>query len=71
MSAMSAEESIARVPAVVTSSLVIVSVIFPVISIFSILLRYRARRIVRSQLGADDWLVLVAWVLMMSPKSLV
>ncbi|PWY85003.1 hypothetical protein BO70DRAFT_232183 [Aspergillus heteromorphus CBS 117.55] len=47
---------------VVTVTLAIVSVIFPILSLLSILLRFRARPRCRLQLKGDDWWILAAWL---------
>ena len=38
------------------------SIVFPIISITAVLLRFQARRVNHVQLGPDDWTVLVALV---------
>lgn len=55
-----------RVPALITTPLVIVSVVFPCLALISVLLRYKARKIARQSLQADDWWILASWILSMS-----
>ena len=38
------------------------SIAFPIVSIIAVLLRFKAREINRSKLGADDWTIAVALV---------
>ena len=57
------------------------SIVFPIIAIASVFLRFEARRINRVKLGADDWTILAALVktpstadmldstMLMSPRS--
>ncbi|KAI1413997.1 hypothetical protein F5Y13DRAFT_197921 [Hypoxylon sp. FL1857] len=51
-----------RVPALITTGLVTVSVIFPVLSLICVFFRYKARRATRAPLLADDWWILASWV---------
>jgi hypothetical protein len=51
-----------QVPSVVTSGLVVVSVVFPVLSLIAVLYRYKARRVARLPLQADDWWIVASWV---------
>jgi hypothetical protein len=48
----------------ITTPLVVVSVIFPVLSLGAIVLRYLALRKARQQVHADDIWAVVAWVRM-------
>ena len=43
-------------------TILILSIVFPIISIASMLMRFEARRVKRVSLGADDWTILVALV---------
>ncbi|KAK5999070.1 hypothetical protein PT974_01458 [Cladobotryum mycophilum] len=52
-----------RIPAIVTTALVVVSVVFPVLSAGSIYLRYLARRKSRQPLHADDAWIVISWIL--------
>jgi hypothetical protein len=56
-----------RVPSVITTSLLDVSVVFPVLSLFSVFLRWLARRKTKAGWRLDDWVILVTWVHL--PKS--
>ncbi|OGM49785.1 hypothetical protein ABOM_001554 [Aspergillus bombycis] len=58
---MDASMSINVTP-VVSVALVVVSTIFPVLSLLSIILRFQARRIGRLKLAADDWWILAGWL---------
>jgi hypothetical protein len=58
-------------PSVVTTGLVAVSAIFPVISALSIGLRLAARRKSRQSLHADDYWIIVSWVLTLGLSILV
>ncbi|KAK0631017.1 hypothetical protein B0T17DRAFT_462298, partial [Bombardia bombarda] len=49
-------------PSAITTGLIVVSVIFPILSAFSIYLRYLARRKTQLVVFADDAWVLVAWI---------
>ncbi|KAL4736673.1 hypothetical protein BDV11DRAFT_207414 [Aspergillus similis] len=48
--------------AVVSTALIVVSVIFPTLSLIAIVFRYMARRTARLSLQADDWWILASWV---------
>ncbi|KAI1425235.1 hypothetical protein F5Y12DRAFT_796119 [Xylaria sp. FL1777] len=48
-------------PALITTALVVVSVIFPLLSFLCIALRYKARYTAGAPLLGDDWWVLVSW----------
>ncbi|KAI0377087.1 hypothetical protein F5Y04DRAFT_285217 [Hypomontagnella monticulosa] len=50
-----------RVPALMTTGLIVVSVIFPAWSLIFVLLRFRARYVIRAPFLADDWWILVSW----------
>ncbi|OTA64068.1 hypothetical protein K449DRAFT_368016 [Hypoxylon sp. EC38] len=51
-----------RVPALITTGLVVVSVIFPVVSLVCVIFRCKARRDLRAPLLADDWWIIASWV---------
>lgn len=51
-----------RVISVITTPLIVVSVVFPVLAAVSIYLRFVAKRRVRQHYHADDWWVIAAWV---------
>ncbi|KAI1761978.1 hypothetical protein GGR53DRAFT_503358 [Hypoxylon sp. FL1150] len=55
-----------RVPTLITTSLVVVSVIFPLVSLGAIYLRFKARRIARLSLQADDWWIIASWIFALS-----
>jgi hypothetical protein len=46
----------------------VVGIIFPIIAAVSVLLRFKARRLARQKLQADDWLALAALVCSKSRK---
>lgn len=50
------------IPALVTTSLVVVAAVFPALSLCSILLRYRSRRISRQPFKSDDYWIVASWV---------
>ncbi|KAI1384138.1 uncharacterized protein F4822DRAFT_434082 [Hypoxylon trugodes] len=50
-------------PCLVTKALVIVSVIFPVLSLAATALRFKARGMQRAKLLADDWWMVASWIL--------
>lgn len=52
----------ALAPLVTKTATVVVSVIFPVLSLLAIIFRYKARRAGRQRLQADDWWIVVTWV---------
>ncbi|ORY11851.1 hypothetical protein BCR34DRAFT_564780 [Clohesyomyces aquaticus] len=52
-----------KAPSLVTTSVVVVSTIFPVLSLITILFRYKARRVARLPLQSDDWWIVVSWLL--------
>lgn len=54
------------VPSVITSPLVVVSVVFPVLAAVSIYLRLIAKRRIRQPYHADDWWVIATWVCLVS-----
>ncbi|MCJ1351571.1 MAG: hypothetical protein MMC33_001555 [Icmadophila ericetorum] len=56
---MSASE---QVPAVITTGLIVVSVIFPILSFVAIGFRYKARSVARQQFQADDWWIIASWI---------
>jgi len=49
-------------PALITTGLVVVAVVFPLLSLVSIILRFYARRQSRAKLLSDDWWMVAAWV---------
>jgi hypothetical protein len=51
-----------RVPSVISTSLLAVSIVFPVLSLFSVFLRWTARRKTKAGWRLDDWIILVTWV---------
>lgn len=51
-----------KVPALITTPLIVVSAVFPLIALIAVLLRYKARRIARQMLQGDDWWIVVSWV---------
>ena len=50
------------VPSMVTTDVVIVSVVFSVLSLLSVILRFKARRNGKLQFQADDWIISITWV---------
>ncbi|KAK4234570.1 hypothetical protein C8A03DRAFT_37651 [Achaetomium macrosporum] len=58
-------------PSLITTGLIAVSVIFPVVSASSILLRLWARRKSRQSLHADDWWIIASWFLTLGLSILV
>lgn len=52
-----------QVPSLITTALVVVSVIFPLLSLLAIFFRFKARGLARLPLQADDWWIVVSWVL--------
>ena len=50
------------VPSLITTPLLVVSIIFPLLALISVLFRYKARRIARQPLQADDWWIVASWV---------
>jgi hypothetical protein len=50
----------------ITTDLLIVSIIFPILSAIAIVLRFKARRVSRAGLRADDWWILATWILTFS-----
>ena len=51
-----------KFPSTYKTSTVVVSVVFPVLSFVSLLLRYQARHKGRQRLRADDWLIAISWI---------
>lgn len=51
-----------RTESVITTPLVVVSVVFPVLAAVSIYLRLMAKRRIRQPYHADDWWVIATWV---------
>ncbi|CBF83087.1 hypothetical protein AN3257.2 [Aspergillus nidulans FGSC A4] len=52
---------VSPVRAVVSTALIVVSAIFPVLSLMAIVIRYMARQTARLSLQADDWWILASW----------
>ncbi|KAI1479323.1 hypothetical protein F4774DRAFT_418908 [Daldinia eschscholtzii] len=50
-------------PCLITTGLVVVSVVFLLLSFAATVLRFKARRLQRAKLLADDWWMLVSWIL--------
>ncbi|KAK8043766.1 hypothetical protein PG994_012604 [Apiospora phragmitis] len=46
----------------ITTDLIVVSAVFPVLSAIAILLRFKARRVTKAGLEADDWWILATWI---------
>ncbi|KAI1774488.1 hypothetical protein F4818DRAFT_452074 [Hypoxylon cercidicola] len=51
-----------RVPALITSALIVVSAVFPVLSLLATFFRYKIRRNLGKELAADDRWLAVAWI---------
>lgn len=51
-----------RTESVITTPLIVVSVVFPVLAAVSIYLRLMAKRRIRQPYHADDWWVIATWV---------
>ena len=47
---------------VVTTALIVTSIILPLISLTSMCLRFRARRLARQRIGCDDIFVSISWI---------
>lgn len=54
--------TVPELPALVTTGLIVVSVIFPILSLVSTYFRYKVRHLTKQNLGSDDWWLLVSWV---------
>ena len=52
----------AKVPALITTPLVIVAAVFPVLSLVAIITRDKARRIARQPFQTDDYWIVLSWV---------
>ncbi|KAI1809979.1 hypothetical protein GGS20DRAFT_569479 [Poronia punctata] len=50
----------------ITTALIIVSVIFPLLSLCALVLRIKARRVTRAPLLADDWWMVATWIFTLS-----
>ena len=50
------------IPSVTKTATIVVSVIFPVLSLLAIIVRYRARRAGQQSLQADDWWIVITWI---------
>lgn len=46
----------------ITTASIVISILFPIISLIAIVLRVRARRLGHLNLEADDWGMIVTWV---------
>ncbi|CAI6331426.1 unnamed protein product [Periconia digitata] len=46
----------------ITSGLLVVSVIFPLLAFASIILRWKSRRVSKQNFGSDDWSILISWI---------
>ena len=53
----------APVPSATTTATIVVSVIFPVLSLLAIIFRYKARHAGKQILQADDWWIVVTWII--------
>lgn len=51
-----------KVPALITTSLVVVAAVFPILSFVTIAFRYKARRLARQPFQSDDYWIIVSWV---------
>ncbi|OTA98360.1 hypothetical protein M426DRAFT_69960 [Hypoxylon sp. CI-4A] len=49
-------------PSLITTALVVVSVIFPLLSLGAVLLRFKARSARKARLQSDDWWITVTWL---------
>lgn len=49
-------------PSLVSTSLLVVSIVFPIIATAAVILRYYCRRIKHQSLQADDWVILLALI---------
>ncbi|KAI1373129.1 hypothetical protein F4677DRAFT_430333 [Hypoxylon crocopeplum] len=52
-----------QTPCLVTTALVVVSVVFPILSLAATIGRFKARGMSRAKLLADDWWMVASWVL--------
>ncbi|KAF4628607.1 hypothetical protein G7Y89_g9542 [Cudoniella acicularis] len=52
-----------KVESMITTASIVVSIVFPVLSLIAILIRIRARRAGRLNLQADDWGMILTWIL--------
>lgn len=59
---ISAGKSDMQTASVITTPLVVVSVVFPVLAALSIHLRLIAKRLSRQPFHSDDWWVIATWV---------
>lgn len=53
---------IPQLPSLIHTSTVVVSVVFPLLSLFSIYLRWSARRLGKQTFHADDWWIVISWI---------
>ncbi|OTA96135.1 hypothetical protein M434DRAFT_28222 [Hypoxylon sp. CO27-5] len=51
-----------RIPALITTALIVVSVVFPILSLVAIYFRYKARSSLGRRLGSDDWWLATSWL---------
>ena len=66
----SASTTPGMVPALITTPLVIVAAVFPVLSFACIILRYKARQMARQPLQSDDYTIVLSWVLGVIAKEI-
>ncbi|CAI6331419.1 unnamed protein product [Periconia digitata] len=52
-----------QVPSVITTSLLVVTALFPALSLLSVVLRWASRRNVKSGWQSDDWAILATWAI--------
>ena len=50
------------VPALITTSLIVVSILFLVLSLAAVILRYGARKAARQPIQSDDYWIVISWV---------
>lgn len=50
-----------KVPSLITTPLIVVTTVFPVLSLAAILLRNKARRVARQSLHVDGYLIVLSW----------
>ncbi|KAI1371659.1 hypothetical protein F4677DRAFT_434777 [Hypoxylon crocopeplum] len=55
-----------KVPSLISTGVVVVSALFPIVSAVSVYLRYRARLISRQDFRGDDWWIIATWILSLS-----
>ncbi|KAF6222571.1 hypothetical protein HO133_000616 [Letharia lupina] len=52
----------AKVPALITTALVIVAVVFPILSLIAIFFRDKARRVAKQPFQVDDYWIVLSWL---------